>query len=253
MSHDWDLTEHEHQALDLLDERPPGSLNPADPTDSAALTVVREIAPRLVGAVARAMLDAASELARTDDRGPLDAGRLDEIRLTLTEHPRLSLAIRPAVETTVELIGLDPDGAATELLRSLGRELRPDPALDACSMAIADRLAAANGDGQISRPLRVFRNAVMTLGGPTIRALTLAFDHPEHFGLARTIVQQHRGDAASLVDAFDMAIAALRAANAEPPADGPPAMDGPKRKFTYVHVILAAIVLGLTLWHYVFR
>ena len=35
--------------------------------------------------------------------------------------------------------------------------------------------------------------------------------------------------------------------------DATPQIDGPKRKFTRVHVILALIVLGLTIWHYVFR
>jgi hypothetical protein len=67
-------------------------------------------------------------------------------------------------------------------------------------------------------------------------------------------VEQIEGLVLMLVDAFDHARAALEAAAVERPTpDSAPQIDGPKRKFTYVHVILALIVLGLTLWHYVFR
>jgi hypothetical protein len=99
----------------------------------------------------------------------------------------------------------------------------------------------------------VFRSAAVSRAGPSIRARLLAADHPEHLGLALALVDHH-AVAAALVEAFDHARAALEAAAAsQPPPDRTPQIDGPKRKFTYVHVILALLVLGLTLWHYVLR
>jgi hypothetical protein len=245
------ISEHEHQALDLLDELPS-----ADDSDAlAAVEVVRGVLPRLVESLANTLIDAAWQLSQTEDRGSLDAGRLDEIRLTLSEQPRLSLAITPAVETTAVVLGLDRAGAAWAVLSELAEQAGTEAgtSLHACSTAIAERLAAAQSqDGQpVARALWVFRCAAVAQAGPSIRARVLAADHVEHLALARALVEQHR-DAAALVDAFDTAVQALRAAKQEPPT-GPDAIDGPKRKFTYVHVILAMIVLGLTLWHYVWR
>lgn len=249
------IAEHEHQALDLLDAQARDCAE-SDAVPDGAAQVVRELLPRLVEAVGRTLLDAATELSQTDDRGSLDPRTLDEIRLTLAEQPLLSLAITPAVETTGLLLGLDRDGAAWAMLLELAATAKAEAgeALHACSTAIAERLAAAQpspSTPEVSRALRVFRSAAVAQAGPLIRARTLAVDHPEHLALAGVlVVQQH--DAGALVDAFDAARAALASA-APKPADGPDQMDGPKRKFTYVHVILAMIVLGLTLWHYVWR
>lgn len=244
------ISEDEHQALDLLDELPS-----ADDSDAlAAVEVVRGLLPRLVESLAHTLIDAALQLSQTEDRGSLDAGRLDEIRLTLSEQPRLSLAITPAVETTAVVLGLDRAGAAWAVLNELAEQAEAEAgtSLHACSTAIAERLTAAQSpDGPVSRALWVFRCTVVAQAGPSIRARVLAADHVEHLPLARALVEQHR-DADALVDAFDEAVQALRAAKQEP-ATGPDAIDGPKRKFTYVHVILAMIVLGLTLWHYVWR
>jgi hypothetical protein len=247
------LDEHEHQALDLLDALPLGG--EADSDTIAAMDVVRGLLPRLVESVAQTLIDAAYQLSQTEDRGALEAGRLDEIRLTLVERPRLSLAIAPAVETTSVLLGLDRGATASAVLKELAEQAEFDEALHACSTAIAERLAAAQpteGGQPVARALWVFRCAAVAQAGPSIRARQLAAESPEHLALARALIEQHR-DAAELVDAFERAVSALRVAKPEPPPTGPPSIDGPKRKFTYVHVILALIVLGLTLWHYVWR
>jgi hypothetical protein len=263
-----DIDEHEHQALDLLDEQPRGSSQDAVSGEvRAAMGTVRGLLARLGAVVTRTLIDAASELARTEDRGSLEIGMLDEIRLTLVENPRLSLAIAPTVETLGTILGLDRDAAAWALLLDLAEQAHAeaDDRLLNCSTAIAERLAAAQTSllgssaglplaGTVSRALRVFRSAAVAQAGPSIRAQLLAADHPEHLGLARALVEHH-ADAATLVDAFDQARTVLESAVVERPSpDGaPPQIDGPKRKFTRVHVILALIVLGLTLWHYVFR
>lgn len=261
-----ELDEHEHQALDLLDEQPRGASQDAVPGEvRAAEDVVRVLLARLASVVSITLIDAASQLARTEDRGSLEIVVLDEIRLTLVENPRLSLAIAPTVETLGTILGLDRDAAAWALLLELAEQAHTeaDERLHNCSTAIAERLAAtepnhASAAGEtVTRALRVFRSAAVIQAGPSIRAQLLAADHPEHLGLARALVEHHV-DAATLVDAFDHARTAFETAAAErparPPSDGaPPQIDGPKRKFTRVHVILALIVLGLTLWHYVFR
>jgi hypothetical protein len=225
-----EIDEHEHQALDLLDEQPRGlSQDAVSGEVRAAEDVVRRLLLRLGTAVARTLIDAASELARTEDRGSLEVGALDEMRLTLVERPRLSLAITPAVEILGTVLGLDRDAAAWVLLLELAEQ------------------AHAQADE------RLHNCSTVAQAGPSIRAQVLTADHPEHLGLARVLVDLH-ADAATLVDAFDQARETLEAAAVErPKPEGPPQIDGPKRKFTRVHVILALIVLGLTLWHYVFR
>lgn len=256
-----EVDEHEHQALDLLDEQPRGSSQDTVSDEvRAAMVVVRELLPRLGSVVARTLIEAASELSRTEDRGPLEVEVLDEIRLTLRERPRLSLAIAPTVESVGMILGLDRDGTAWAVLLELAEQARAeaDPRLHKCSTAIAERLAAAQpgppGGPVVTRALRVFRSAAAAQAGPSVRARLLAADSPEHLRLALALVEHH-ADAATLVDAFDQARAVLEAAAVEraAPAGTPPQIDGPKRKFTRVHVILALIVLGLTLWHYVFR
>jgi hypothetical protein len=255
-----ELDEHEHQALDLLDQQPRGAAQDAVPDEvRAAEDIVRVLLARLASVVSITLIDAASQLARTEDRGSLETAVLDEIRLTLVENPRLSLAIAPTVEALGTVLGLDRDGAAWALMLELAGQAQAeaDERLLNCSTGIAERLAAAKpspAGGTITRSLRVFRSAAVIQAGPSVRAQLLAADHPEHLGLARALVE-HQADAATLVDAFDHARAALETVAAERPApDGaPPQIDGPKRKFTRVHVILALIVLGLTIWHYVLR
>jgi hypothetical protein len=253
-----DIDEHEHQALDLLDENPRGSSQDKVSRERAT-AVVRALLPRVGTTVALTLIDAATELAQTEHRGLLELAALDEIRLTLTERPRLSLAIAPTVETLGTILGLDQEATAWAVLLELAEqahaEANADERLHACSSAIVERLAAARAtsDGPVARDLRVFRSAAVAHAGPSIRAQQLAADHPDHLALARALVDQH-ADAATLVDAFDHARAQLQAAVVERATpDAAPTIDGPKRKFTYVHVILALIVLGLTVWHYVFR
>lgn len=252
-----EIDEHEHQALDLLDEHPRGSAQDAVSDEvGAAVPVVRELLLRMGTQIGLTLIDAASQLARTPDRGRLEVATLDEIRLTLAKHPPLSFALGPVVQNLDRILSFDRTGMTWDVLCELVRQalIDVDERLYNCSLAIAERLAAAQPAAGVSVPraLRVFRSAVVAEAGPSIRAQQLAADHPEHLRLALALVEQH-ADAATLVDAFDQARAVLEAATVETKPDAPPQIDGPKRKFTYVHVILALIVLGLTLWHYVFR
>jgi hypothetical protein len=253
-----EVDEAEHQALDLLDELS-GSMRQDAVSDEvgAAIALVRPLLQRLGAAVAPTLIEATRELAQTEDRGALELAMVDEIRLTLAERPRLGLAIAPVVEITGMILGLERGSVAWGVLVELAQEATAEAGerLYACSTAIAERLEAAEPKpgSEPSRALRVFRSAAVMQAGPSIRARRLAAGHEQHLGLALALVQRHE-QAAALVDAFDQARAAIEAASRErPSAPEPPQIDGPKRKFTRVHVILALIVLGLTIWHYVLR
>ena len=69
------------------------------------------------------------------------------------------------------------------------------------------------------------------------------------------VAAQPQATASELLATFEAARAALESAAASETASGTsePALDGPKRRFTWVHALLAAIILALTLWHYLGR
>lgn len=225
---------------------------------------------RLVSEIAASLLDAAHTLSLSGSRGELSTEQIVEVAALLNESPDLSPAIAPAVETTGVILGLDRASIAWALLISLGERADADApvALRDCSTAIAERLQAARPSGPkgaTSTALRVFRSAAVVAAGPSVRARLLAAEHPELLPLASQLVEVHR-DGAALVAAFDAARAALaehiaksaptsetQPNNAQPNNQQGPMTDGPKRRFTWVHLTLALIVLGLTLWQYLWR
>ncbi|WP_106092055.1 hypothetical protein [Enhygromyxa salina] len=231
----------------------PGRVAAAEPIAAALLM-------RLVTEVAASLVDAAHALAQSESRGDLTPGELSEVAALLNERPTLSPAIAPAVETTGVVLGLDRASIAWAMLISLGEraDIAAPPQLRACSTAIADRLQAAHpsgstlGSSSIPTPLRVFRSAAVIAAGPSVRARVLAADHPELLALAGRLVETH-SDPVELVGAFDAARTALADASRERAAPTEPAAERPKRRFTVVHLSLALIVLGLTLWHYLWR
>jgi len=275
------LDELEHQALDELDGLALGPAWAAAQAGSEqhrrefeaalddagvrhetvveAVAIARSVVLRLSRAAAEQLLEAATVLEKTPDRGALDPAMLDLARATLTKNPELGPAIAAAVEGAGIMLGLDRRGVAWAVLVDLGDRVSVDAPhpMRICSAAIAERLVAAwptvlAERSEASRALRVFRSAAMVAAGASVRARFLAADHPEHLAIARALVDQHR-DPATLVEQFDAARASLEA-DAKPAASEPEAQtDGPKRKFTAMHLILALIILGLTVWHYGFR
>jgi hypothetical protein len=278
-----EIDELEHQALDLLDELPCGAawiaaqravdevLDERTPLGRAALEaaileagedpgrvaaaepIATGLLMRLITEIAASLIAAARVLAGSESRGALRVSELDRIETLLNESPELSPAIAPAVETTGMILGLDRGSIAWALLVSLGEraDASAPTAIRDCSIAIAERLQAARpagGAAEISTPLRVFRSAAVVAAGPSIRARLLAADHGELLALAGQLVERHR-DPATLVAAFDAARAALADVSVSPE----PRSDRPKRRFTWVHLTLALIVLGLTVWHYWWR
>jgi hypothetical protein len=278
------LGEIEHQALDRLDalaaarwtslrsprsedlSTPQGTLDSGeDPGEVAEAIEITRTA--LVPSIARAAADlllAAEALARTEDRGELRPAALESVRAMLDDDPEIAPALAAAVEITGIVLGLDRAGLAWATLIDLGEQTHataPEQ-VQACSRAIAERFAAAtpkggpernlDGGDPTPRALRVFRSAAVAAAGPSIRARFLAADHPEQLDLASALVEE-LDDPALLVDRFDAALATL----AEDPRAGTPGpeavTDGPKRKFTAMHLTLALILLGLTIWHYWFR
>lgn len=253
------LDELEHQALDALDSI--GVEAPRDSAIESAIALARPLFIRLVAATADDLLKAAATLAATEDRGSLEPEALEQARRALHDQPEIALAFPRAVEMVGITLGLDRESLAWALLVELGERASAEaPELvQVCVQAIGERLEVAwtAGASEPSRALRVFRSAVAIAAGPELRARLLAADQPEHLGLARALIEADpAADPATLVDRFDGARAAL-AESPPSPALSPPGpeaiTDGPKRKFTIVHAILALIILGLTIWHYVFR
>lgn len=259
----WTPDELEHQALDVLDSVPFSGDAAVEQADLAgAIAAARPLFIRLVALAVEDLLVAAEALAVGEDRGSLELEAIDRARRALNEHPEFAPAFARAVEMVGVTLGLDRESIAWGILVELGERASaeaPEP-IQLCARAVGERLDAAQGtDGEPSRALRVFRSAAGISAGPELRARLLAADHPQHLTLARALIEASEPsgsrpvDAATLVDRFDAARATLAAAEPRAP-EGPEARtDGPKRKFTIVHVILALIVLGLTVWHYVFR
>lgn len=280
---EFEIDELEHQALDLLDElrcgtawiaaqqardevhrdmsrhleaaiieagEEPSRVARAEPTATALLM-------RLVSEIAATLLDAARALAQSESRGAISTEQITRVETLLNESPEWSAAIAPAIETTGMILGLDRSSIAWALLISLGE--RADASAPAivrdCSAAIAERLGVAllaDGSGSTSLALRVFRSAAVVAAGPSIRARLLATDHPELLALANQLVEAQR-DPVKLVAAFDAARLALASDRAQAKPSNEPDTDGPKRRFTWVHLVLALIILGLTLWQYLWR
>lgn len=281
------LDEGEHQALDHLDSIRPGAAWTASQADNdefgpvleaalreagedpsaigESIEITRALFMRTIAQLADRLLLAACALAETAERGDLAIEALERVRATLNESPSFAPAIAAAVEATGVVLGLDREGLAWAILVGLGeRTTATAPeSVRACSLAIDDRFSAAwpaTSSGvepaadrapEAPRSLRVFRSAAMAAAGPSVRARFLAADHPEHLTLARALVDHH-ADPDTLVEQFDAARAVLDA-SAQPPSEPEAQTDGPKRKFTWVHLVLALIVLGLTVWHYGLR
>jgi hypothetical protein len=266
------LDELEHQALDTLEATAWDDPNGDDPELVAALATADAVFRRLIAVAAERLLAAAQQLATTEDRGSLDPDALAQLREQLRDQPNLAPALPSAVEAVGVSLGLEREGMAWSALLRVGEQAgaTADEATRRCAAALAERLGVAHpraasrsaaspaAPSEPSPALRVFRSAVVTAAGPEVRARFLAADHPEQLELARALVAQIT-DPEQLVASFDAGRAALAAAG--PPASAPglgvgaveAITDGPKRKFTYVHLILALIILGLTIWHYMFR
>jgi hypothetical protein len=268
-----EFDELDHQALDLLDglgcgavwltaRSQPGpetsaklerALAEEDESSERVTEAVARVRPLLIGLVGRVagvVVDAAARLATTDDRGGLEPAAVAALAERLAAQPERGAGIEWATELTLEVLGLARDSIASAIILALPQELPASEHVDEHGetvAAIGERLERAR-NRNLRVELRVFRSAALRMAGPSLRAAALATERPDAIALALKIVTVH-ADPREQVEQFDRALAATNTAKDEPLAT----FDGPKRKFTIVHVILAAIVLGLTLWHYIWR
>lgn len=253
-----DLDDLEHQALDLLEDLD-GSNEPgeANADTSEAVERVRVAFDRLLIGEADRLLAAAQTLAQAEPSRGIDPDALVQVRAAIATNPRLAPALAPAVE----LIGLSLGLARDRLAWTLLIERSEVAAVDAPTSfaALSTELAVILRDAwpqpdaaPPSRAMRVFRLSALAGAGPSIRARAIAAEHPEQLRLAQALlVAQPEASPSELLDAFEAARVALESTTIdEAPAQ---TTDGPKRRFTWLHALLAAIVLGLTLWHYLGR
>jgi hypothetical protein len=252
-----DLDEFEHQALDRLDDLDPSGER--DAADHEAIERVGVAFDRLLIGEAHRLLDAAEALALADPDRPIDRGGLAEVRAAITESPELAPALTPTLELLGLGLGLTRDGVAWSLLieRSEAAAARGPEGVGVLSSALAELLRDAwprpEAAGPPSLALRVFRLQALGGAGPSIRARALAAEHPEHAKLAAALVRaQPEASPRELLDAFEVARTQSESAALDDAAPAPVSA-GPKRRFTWVHALVAAIILGLTLWHYLTR
>ncbi|GEM_PF-2374018 len=291
MAGPFTLDDEEHEALDTLDELAVAetwvAARLARPGDREALREVlkgavtdlgetldsveeaalraRAAFSRILPEVALRVIEAARTLALTGtpDAGELSIETLERARAVVTADPSSAASLGPAIEITGRALGLQRSGVAWGELMVMGESgaAAAAPALVETGAAILDRIAvvthATDSQGTSSETtpstaLRIFRSALMLDAGPDLQARALATDHPEHADLARAMVaalaSEGISSAATLVGRFDNA-RELREQNGSPTVD----TDGPKRKFTLMHLALAVLVLGLTVWHYWLR
>lgn len=251
------LDELEHQALDRLDELEVDELD-ADELDAQTLAdraCVEAALTRLAAPAAARLLAAALVLADAEPSLALDREAIVAARERLAAHPELALALAPTIELLGLSLGLARAGLGFRVLLGLGeRATSQAPAeLALLSAELAALLRDAwprEGAEPPSLALRVFRVAALAGAGPSVRARSLAAEQPELLRLATMILgSQPDASAEELVAAFE----AARARSDAEQRDEAPEVPGPKRRFTWVHALLAAIIAALTLWHYLLR
>jgi hypothetical protein len=251
-----ELDELEHQALDRLDDLE--ASGERDATDDEAIERVAAMFDRLLLGEARRLLDAAEALALAEPERAIGRPALAEVRAALAENPELAPALTPAIELLGLGLGLTRDRFAWSLAiaRSEAAAARAPAAFASLSTELSAVLREVWPQPNVpspSLPARAFRLEVLGGGGPSVRARALAAEHPEHGKLASALLlARPEASARELVEAFEQARNRIETAAVEQ-ASAPPVSDGPKRRFTWVHALLAAIILGLTLWHYLAR
>lgn len=280
------LDELEHQALDLLEDLPAttseasaGELG-VDPDELRdAIERVHALLVRLAADHARVLLRALElvlesgvELVGIERPEPAAIERAREL---LVDEPSLALSVVPTIEVLTLALGLQPGTKTSALIDSL-REQTEARARELGFESVAQLVERVSRsawpttsvspsetervDTSPALPvaLRVFR--MTSVEGTPLRARALAADAPDDLDLAEALIADSSTetiDAATLIDRFDRARAeraADRARAQQASVEQPAAqIDGPKRRFTVVHLVLALIVLGLTIWHYWLR
>ncbi len=250
-----DLDEIEHQALDVLEDL--DDTEPASVSEAEAVEIVGAAFDRLLVTQANRLLAAGQALALAEPERGLEPLVLERIRDQIAAAPGLAPALAPTLELLGLGLGLQRDrrawAVAVERGNSAAGEAPDEFATVSARLAAVLRAAWPQSDsGPTPSPaLRVFRLAALADAGPSVRARAIAAEHPEHLRLATLLVlAQPEASPSELLDAFDLARTKLETASDEVREPG---SEAPKRRFTWVHALGAALILGLTLWHYLGR
>ena len=225
-----------HQALDELVEH-----ERLAPDLDAAAAVVRAWLAAIVPAGADRMLELAGPLA--SDLDMLERARAEEKR-----DPTRAFELAPVLELLRIRFALPEGSALDELLVA-----RP---ASSESLVHASRLVRELVDESwkpgASRAHRAFRAHLLADADLETQARALAADAPDRLGAARMIVAREP-DIARRIASFDSL--------AETDADGAAKHDAAdpiearvrKRRFTWLHLVLALVVIGLFAWQYFLR
>ncbi len=187
-------------------------------------------------------------------------GDIDRAVAIIERDPSHAFCVRPAIATLIQVLGL-PRGGALEGLLEARQRLAPTPlgALDRAS-EVASRLARAAhlpavlmAEGLVPEAyvpahpaLARFRLECVEGAGPEVRATALAGDAPELRKLAESLVGGEVSHRARIRTFDELARKAREADRKEPdPTRG--------RKFTWQHAILLVLLLGFSLYYYLWR
>jgi hypothetical protein len=175
------------------------------------------------------------------DDGLVDRASIDELESTLADAPLHLLSYPTGRSLLGEALAAEPAGPLSQHIATLG-DGAPDRALSATLEVMT---ASAYDSGRCTPALRHFRVALLRGFHPALRANALAALDPARRDLALELCQQH-AKTDPLLDAFDQA-------RAEADIDAAKLAPGPPRHFSWVHVLFALIIAGLTAYHYLFR
>jgi hypothetical protein len=184
----------------------------------------------------------------------IDEGSFDAARRELAERPKSAWGLTAIVELARTRYDLPEETAVAEVIRPL-----PDrsPTL-AKADATLQAAIARSWELPTDRAHRHFRCQLLEGGDREAQARALTAEHPEFLPIARTLVRSH-GDLETRLDAFEAEWEAFEAqrekGDEEGSGDEVPAVEArvAKRRFTWVHVAFAVLIIALFVWQYYFR
>lgn len=244
------VSEDEHQVLDEVDDG--GSL------DAAQSALLDELLERHVGVLAdTCVLAVRAFVPHAGSVSAIDPAQCERALEAISQQPRRALALTTVRELVAEAIGAEADGGVDGWIKAQAKEVEVDTDLFALDRALvawvrgaypAPSPTATRRQKAVVTPItpaaRTLRCALVRDFAPPIRAAALAAEDPAAIERALALVLAHPHDIRAQIEG-------MAAPRAEQEAKAMAA--GPPRRFSWWHVAFAAVIAGLTLYHYLWR